>query len=259
MDVIPQWLASRHWPDVEKDAGGLAGPARPEVLIIGGGFGGLRAALGFSHAPVHVTLIDRSNHHVFQPLLYQVATAMLSPADISGPIRGITRHQKNTDVVLADVTGIDVERHLVFTHDLAGAYDRTFSYDYLIVATGARTSYFGHEDWATLAPSLKTLEDAIAVRRKILLAFEAAEAEIEHDPEKARRLLTFVVIGGGPTGVEMAGAIAEVAREALVQDFRRIRPASARVLLVEAGPRILSTYPEELGEKADGEALPAGR
>jgi NADH:ubiquinone reductase (H+-translocating) len=250
MDTIPQWLASRHWSDVENDAGELAGPALPEVLIIGGGFAGLRAALGLRHAPVHVTLIDRSNHHVFQPLLYQVATAMLSPADISGPIRGITRHQKNTDVVLAEVTGIDVKRHLVFTHDLAGAYNRTFSYDYLIVATGALSNYFGHEEWATFAPSLKTLEDAIAVRRKILLAFEAAEAEVEHDPEKAHTLLTFVVIGGGPTGVEMAGAIAEVAREALIQDFRRIRPASARVLLVEAGPRILSSFPEELAEKA---------
>jgi NADH dehydrogenase len=250
MDIIPQWLASRRWPAAVKDAGRLPGPAVPEVLIIGGGFGGLRAALRLGHAPVHVTLIDRSNHHVFQPLLYQVATAMLSPADISGPIRGITRHQQNTDVVLAEVTGIDVDRRLVFTRDLAGAYNRTFSYDYLIVATGAQSNYFGHEDWAAFAPSLKTLEDAIAVRRKVLLAFEAAEAEFEHDPEKARRLLTFVVIGGGPTGVEMAGAIAEVAREALVKDFRRISPASARVLLVEAGPRILSAFPEALSHKA---------
>jgi NADH dehydrogenase len=223
---------------------------RKRVVIIGGGFGGLRAARGLRHSPVDVTIIDRSNHHVFQPLLYQVATAMLSPADISGPIRGISRHQRNTEVALADVTGIDTERQLVFTHDLAGAYDRSFPYDYLIISTGAVPSYFGHDEWADFAPGLKTLEDAIAIRRKVLLAFEAAEAEMAHDPEKARQQLTFVVIGGGPTGVEMAGAIAEVAHDALIKDFRHIDSASAHVVLVEAAPRLLLTYSETLAQKA---------
>jgi NADH dehydrogenase len=224
----------------------------PEVVIVGGGFGGLRAAHALRHAPVHVTIIDRSNHHVFQPLLYQVATAALSPADISGPIRGIVRRQKNTEVVLAEVTHIDTGRQQVYTHDLAGSYDRTFPYDYLILATGAEGSYFGHDDWAEYAPGLKTIEDAIAIRRKVLLAFEAAEAEMERDPEKAKALLTFVVVGGGPTGVEMAGAIAEVARNALVKDFRHISPASARILLVEAAPHILAAFPQSLAEKAKG-------
>jgi NADH:ubiquinone reductase (H+-translocating) len=223
---------------------------RKQVVVIGGGFGGLRAAHGLRHAPVDVTIIDRSNHHVFQPLLYQVATAMLSPADISGPIRSIARHQRSTEVALADVTGIDTERRLVFTHDLAGTYDRSFPYDYLIISTGAEPSYFGHDEWASFAPGLKTLEDAIAIRRKVLLAFEAAEAEMAHDPEKARQLLTFVVIGGGPTGVEMAGAIAEVAHDALIKDFRHIDSAAAHVLLVEAAPRLLLTYSGTLAQKA---------
>jgi NADH:ubiquinone reductase (H+-translocating) len=228
------------------------GPAvdRKQVVVIGGGFGGLRAARGLRHTPVDVTIIDRSNHHVFQPLLYQVATAMLSPADISGPIRGIARHQRNTEVALADVTSIDTKRRLVFTHDLAGTYDRSFPYDYLVISTGAAPSYFGHDEWAEFAPGLKTLEDAIAIRRKVLLAFEAAEAEMGHDPEKARQLLTFVVIGGGPTGVEMAGAIAEVAHDALIKDFRHIDSASAHVLLVEAAPRLLLTYSKALAQKA---------
>jgi NADH dehydrogenase len=175
---------------------------------------------------------------------------MLSPADISGPIRSISRRQKNTEVVLADVTAIDSERRVVFTHDLTGAYDRSFPFDYLIVSTGAMPSYFGHDEWAEFAPGLKTLEDAIAIRRRVLLAFEAAEAEMAHDPEKARQLLTFVVIGGGPTGVEMAGAIAEVAHDALIKDFRHIDSSSAHVLLVEAAPRLLLTYSEALAEKA---------
>jgi NADH dehydrogenase len=175
---------------------------------------------------------------------------MLSPADISGPIRSTTRHQRNTEVALADVTGIDIERHLVYTHDLAGTYDRSFPYDYLIISTGAVPSYFGHDEWADFAPGLKTLEDATAIRQKVLLAFEAAESEMAHDLEKARRLLTFVVIGGGPTGVEMAGAIAEVAHDALIKDFRHIDSASAHVLLVEAAPRLLLTYSEALSQKA---------
>ena len=251
MATISKRSSARRWPKAQESTSEPAQPTVPEVLIIGGGFGGLRAALDLRHAPVHVTLIDRSNHHIFQPLLYQVATAMLSPADISGPIRGIAGHQANTDVVLAEVTGVDTECRVVHTHNLAGAYDRSFAYDYLIIATGAETNYFGHEDWAAFAPGLKTLEDAIAVRRNILLAFEAAEAETTHDPERARRLLTFAVIGGGPTGVEMAGAIAEVARQTLIKDFRHIRPASARVLLIEAGPRILAPFPEALARKAE--------
>ncbi|PWT75212.1 MAG: FAD-dependent oxidoreductase, partial [Chloroflexi bacterium] len=239
--------SAAHGQDAENH--GLA-KDRKRVVVIGGGFGGLRAARGLRHAPVDVTIIDRSNHHVFQPLLYQVATAMLSPADISGPIRGIARHQRNTEVALADVTSIDTKQRLVFTHDLAGTYDRSFPYDYLIISTGAVPSYFGHDEWAEFAPGLKTLEDAIAIRRKVLLAFEAAEAEMGHDPEKARQLLTFVVIGGGPTGVEMAGAIAEVAHDALIKDFRHIDSASAHVLLVEAAPRLLLTYSEALAQKA---------
>jgi NADH dehydrogenase len=247
MDTRRGRTSAAHEHDAESH-----GPAkdRTRVVVIGGGFGGLRAARGLRHAPVDVTIIDRSNHHVFQPLLYQVATAMLSPADISGPIRGIARHQRNTEVALADVTSIGTKQRLVFTHDLAGTYDRSFPYDYLIISTGAVPSYFGHDEWAESAPSLKTLEDAIAIRRKVLLAFEAAEAEMVHDPEKARQLLTFVVIGGGPTGVEMAGAIAEVAHDALIKDFRHIDSASAHVLLVEAAPRLLLTYSEALAQKA---------
>jgi NADH dehydrogenase len=247
MYTMSRRAGAAHRQDAEDH--GLA-KDRKRVVVIGGGFGGLRAARGLRHAPVDVTIIDRSNHHVFQPLLYQVATAMLSPADISGPIRSIARRQRNTEIALADVTGIDTKRRLVCTHDLAGTYDRSFPYDYLIISTGAVPSYFGHDEWAEFAPSLKTLEDAIAIRRKVLLAFEAAEAEMVHDPERARQLLTFVVIGGGPTGVEMAGAIAEVAHDALTKDFRHIDSASAHVLLVEAAPRLLLTYSEALAQKA---------
>ena len=216
--------------------------ARPRVVIVGGGFGGLRAARALRHAPVAVTVIDRMNHHVFQPLLYWVATAGLSPADISDPIRGILSGQRNAEVQLGEVTGVDVEGRQV----LVG--ERAVPYDYLIVATGAWHSYFGHDDWEQEAPGLKSLADATSLRRRILLAFE--EAELEQDPARREALLTFVIVGGGPTGVEMAGAIAELARHALVRDFRHINTASARILLVEAGPRLLPAFSEDLASRA---------
>jgi NADH dehydrogenase len=216
--------------------------AVPHVVIIGAGFGGLRVARALGDAPVRVTVIDRNNYHLFQPLLYQVATAALSPADISAPIRHILRKQKNTTVLMAEVTGIDRQRRLVFTPD------SSIAYDYLVIATGASHSYFGHDEWAPYAPGLKSIVDATSLRRKVLLAFETAE--METDPEKVRSLLTFVLIGGGPTGVEMAGAIAELAHKALATDFRHIDPTSARIILVEAQPRILPVFPEALSEKA---------
>jgi NADH dehydrogenase len=214
---------------------------QPRVVIVGAGFGGLHAARALKNAPVQVTVIDRRNHHLFQPLLYQVATAGLSPADISAPIRSILKGQANTSVVLAEVTGIDVQEQRVIMHD------KSVPYDYLIVATGARHSYFGHDEWETYAPGLKTIPDATAIRRQILLAFESAE--IEPDLEKRRILLTFVLVGAGPTGVEMAGAIAELAHKALASDFRTIDPASARIILVEAMPRILAAFPESLAKR----------
>lgn len=215
---------------------------RPRVVIIGAGFAGLSAARALKDAPVDVTVIDRNNHHVFQPLLYQVATAVLSPADISAPIRHILRNQKNTTVILAEVTDIDKEQQLVWTAD------RTISYDYLIVATGASHSYFGHDEWAPYAPGLKSIVDATYLRRKVLLAFE--KAEVESDPERQKALLTFVLIGAGPTGVEMAGAIAELAHAALARDFRHIDPRAARIILVEALPRILPVFQEKLSASA---------
>ena len=215
---------------------------KPRVVIVGAGFGGLRAARGLRNAPVDVTVIDRNNHHLFQPLLYQVATAGLSPADICAPIRSILKRQANTSVILAEVTGVDLQEQRVLMHDKA------VPYDYLILATGARHSYFGHDDWEPFAPGLKSIADATTLRRNILLAFEAAE--VETDPVKRSALLTFVLVGAGPTGVEMAGAIAELAHKALTSDFRHIDPASARIILVEAGPRILATFPERLARKA---------
>ncbi len=216
--------------------------AVPRVVIIGAGFGGLQAARALGHAPVKVTVIDRNNHHVFQPLLYQVATAGLSPADISAPIRGVLRKQKNTEVLMAEVAGIDTQEQWV----LLG--DRSVAYDYLVIATGAHHNYFGHDEWARYAPGLKSLEDATALRRKVLAAFE--QAEMEPDDEKRKALLTFVLVGGGPTGVEMAGAIAELAHKALASDFRHINPRSANIVLVEATSRILGTFPEKLAQKA---------
>jgi NADH:ubiquinone reductase (H+-translocating) len=207
-------------------------------VIIGAGFGGLDAARALADAPVRVTVLDRHNYHVFQPLLYQVATAALSPGDIASPIRWILRHQQNVQVLLADARGIDPSGRLVLT-------DREpVPYDYLIVATGAAHAYFGHPEWERWAPGLKTMDDALEMRRRVLLAFEAAERE--SSPEAQRRLLTFVIIGGGPTGVELAGALAEIARQSLRDDFRSIRPESARIVLLEGGPYLLGTFPEKL-------------
>ena len=214
----------------------------PRVVIVGAGFGGLQAARALNRVPVDVTVIDRSNHHLFQPLLYEVATAVLSPADISAPIRNILKKQTNARVILAEVTGVDLHQQRVLIHD------RSVPYDYLILATGARHSYFGHDAWEPFAPGLKSIPDATAIRRKILLAFEAAE--IEPDLEKQRALMTFVLVGAGPTGVEMSGAIAELAHKALASDFRNIDPTSARIILVEAAPRILTAFPEVLAKKA---------
>jgi NADH:ubiquinone reductase (H+-translocating) len=214
----------------------------PHVVIVGGGFGGLEAAKALRDAPVRITLIDRRNHHLFQPLLYQVATAVLSPADIAQPIRAVLRDQENVEVVLAEVEAIDpASREVVLD-------DGRIGYDYLIVAAGANHAYFGHDEWEPLAPGLKTLEQAIDIRRRILLAFE--EAEQERDPVRRQALMTFVVVGGGPTGVEMAGAIAEIARFSLAKDFRHIDTRDARVILVEAGERLLSTFPEKLSRRA---------
>jgi NADH dehydrogenase len=211
---------------------------RPRVVIIGGGFAGLTAAKALGKTPVDVTVIDRRNHHLFQPLLYQVATAALSPADIATPIRSILRRQSNTTVVLGRVTGIDTGARLVTIEA------RRIPYDMLIVATGARHAYFGHDEWERVAPGLKTVEDATAIRRRILLAFERAETE-PNETER-RRLLNFVVIGAGPTGVELAGSIAELGKVALAADFRNINPQAAQIMLVEAGPRILAGFPPSL-------------
>jgi NADH dehydrogenase len=216
--------------------------AEPRVVIVGGGFGGLTAAKALARAPVHVTLVDRTNHHVFQPLLYQVASAGLSPADIASPIRSILAHQPNVHVQLATVTGIDlVSKRVVLS-------DGEIPYDYLVLAAGARTNYFGHPEWEPHAPGLKSLDDAIEVRRRTLLAFERAERVT--DESERRRLLTFVAIGGGATGVELAGAFAELRRFVLREDFRSIHPEEARVILLEAGPRILPSFAEELSRKA---------
>lgn len=214
--------------------------ARPRVVIIGGGFGGLNAAKALRKADVDVIVLDRKNHHVFQPLLYQVAAAALSPSDIASPIRWILRRQSNVGVWLSDVHHIDTARRVVVLKDDPGEV----SYDHLIVAAGVTHSYFGHDDWRAHAPGLKTLEDALDIRAKVLRAFELAE--IERDPAEQRRLLTFVVVGGGPTGVELAGALAEISRHALVNDFRTIDPETARIILIEGGAAVLQTYPAPL-------------
>jgi NADH dehydrogenase len=216
----------------------------PKVVIVGAGFGGLAAAKRLAGKRVDVTLVDRRNHHLFQPLLYQVATAALSPADIAVPIRSIFADARNVTVLLDEVTGIDATRSHIFL-------DRTgrLAFDWLILATGARHSYFGHDHWAKHAPGLKSIEDALDIRRRVLLAMELAETET--DAERRKQLLTFVVIGGGPTGVEMAGSIAELARRSVSRDFRSITPHCSRVMLVEAGPRILPTFPPDLSAKAE--------
>jgi len=217
----------------------------PRIAIIGGGFGGLDAARTLRHAQVEVTLFDRHNYHLFQPLLYQVATASLSPGDIASPIRWILRRQKNIRVLLADIRAIDAAANRLVLADEPSQHEE---YDYLILATGAAHAYFGHPEWSDRAPGLKTLDDALDIRRRVLLAFEAAERE--HDPEARRRLLTFVIVGGGPTGVELAGALAEIARQSLRRDFRSIRPESARILLVEGGSSLLAAFPDRLREAA---------
>ena len=218
-----------------------AAAARPRIVIIGAGFGGLMAAKTLKGAPADVTLIDRHNYHLFQPLLYQVATAGLSPAQIAAPVRSILRGQSNVTVRLGRVTGVDMAARRVELEK------ESLPYDWLIVATGARHAYFGHDDWEQFAPGLKKIEDATAIRREILMAFERAENAADNE---RHRLLTFVVIGGGPTGVEMAGAIAELAKTALAKDFRHIDPRQTRVILVEAGPRILTSFPESLSASA---------
>jgi len=217
-------------------------PAHPRVVIVGAGFGGLSAAKALRRAPFDVTLIDQHNYHLFQPLLYQVASAALSPGDIASPIRHILRDQQNANVVLARVSGVDVARREVL------AEGRRIPFDTLVLATGAQHAYFGHDDWATHAPGLKTIDDATYIRRHILLGFE--KAETEPDAAERKRLLTFVIVGGGPTGVEMAGAIAELANRALAADFRAIDPRSARIILVEAAPRLLTPFDPSLSEEA---------
>jgi NADH dehydrogenase len=214
----------------------------PRVVIVGGGFGGLNVAKGLKRAPVAVTLIDRRNFHLFQPLLYQVATGGLSPANIAAPLRWVLSSQANCEVALAEVVGFDLDDKRVITDQ------EDFCYDFLVVAAGSRHSYFGKDDWARLAPGLKTIEDATAIRRRIYQAFE--HAEFNHDPDERRALLNFAIVGGGPTGVELAGALAEIAREALKYDFRHINPADARIMLIEAGARVLEAYPEDLSAKA---------
>lgn len=215
---------------------------KEHVVIVGGGFGGLYAAKRLKDAPVDVTLIDRRNHHLFQPLLYQVATGELSPADIASPLRRLLKGQRNTRVLLAEVTGFDVARRQVILRNGA------VSYDTLVVATGSGNHYFGNDHWQQWAPSLKTVEDATEIRRRIIAAFEAAE--VAGDPDTVRSWLTFVIVGGGPTGVEMAGAMAEIARETLKHEFRSIDPSDARILLVQSQDRVLPTYPPDLSARA---------
>lgn len=209
----------------------------PRIIVVGAGFGGLETVRALRRAAADITVIDRQNHHCFQPLLYQVATAALSPAEIAWPIRHILRTQKNTTVLMEDVLGVDPARKVLITNF------GEMPFDYLVLATGAMHSYFGHDQWAPFAPGLKRIDDGTRIRRQILIAFE--KAEIATDSEAQRRLLTFVIVGGGATGVEMAGAIAEIARQTLAMDFRRIDPRNARIVLVEAGPRLLPAFPPE--------------
>lgn len=217
-------------------------PTTPHVVVIGGGFGGLNAARALNDKPVRVTVVDRRNHHLFQPLLYQVATASLSPADIASPIRAILRKQDNATVLLAEAKAIDLDRKEVVLED------ERLEFDYLILAAGARHSYFGHDEWEERAPGLKSLEDALEIRRRVLLAFE--DAERASDETERDRLMTFVVVGGGPTGVELAGALGEISRYTLARDFERIDPTWAKIYLLEAGPRILPMFPEKLARRA---------
>lgn len=215
----------------------------PHVVIVGAGFGGLEAAKALKKVPVEITIVDQNNFHLFQPMLYQVATAGLSPSDIATPVRAVLRNQENATVLMAKVVGVDTRQHRVLLQD-----DQALHYDYLILATGATSNYFGHQEWARCAPGMKTMDDAIAVRRLVLSAFEVAERE--PDKEKRQALLTFVLVGGGPTGVELAGAIAELARHALKGNFRHIHPTCARIVLVQGGTQILKGFPVSLARRS---------
>src|ERR1700693_6145595 len=221
--------------------------SQPKIVIVGGGFGGLAAAKALRNVPAKIILIDRTNHHVFQPLLYQVATSVLSPGQIGSPIRGILRNQKNTTVILGEVTGVDKDQKCVFVSD-ADRENVSITYDYLIVATGVSHNYFGHDEFEEFAPGLKSLAGAVEIRNKLLQAFELAEAE--EDPSRHRDLLTFVLVGAGPTGVEMAGAMSVLVRSTLKSEFRRIDPASARIVLVDMAPRVLPPFSENLSKVA---------
>jgi NADH:ubiquinone reductase (H+-translocating) len=237
--ILPQFRRKRQQVLIDPDA-------RARVVIVGGGFGGLQAAKALADAPVQVTIVDRRNHHLFQPLLYQVATAALSPADIAQPIRSVLRRQPNVDVVLAGVDAVDVTaKEIILDEDQQAG---RLPYDYLILAAGAHHAYFGHDEWEPNAPGLKTLEDALDIRRRILTSFE--EADREPDPAQRKALMTFVVVGGGPTGVEMAGAIAEIARFSLARDFRHIDTRDARVILIEASTELLAAFPDRLSRHA---------
>jgi NADH dehydrogenase len=228
----------------------MNGKRIPQVVIIGAGFGGLNAALKLAHYPVRITLIDRRNHHTFQPLLYQVATAGLSPGEIAAPIRWIMAGRRNVEVLLEEVHDFDLERRVV---ELA---DRDLPYDYLIVAAGASHAYFGHDEWEPLAPGLKTIEDALEIRRRVLLAFELAERQAAIGEGQVQ--LNFVIVGGGPTGVELAGTLSEIARRALTHEFSSIDPKRTRIILLEGGPRILPAYPEDLSRSAEAQLRELG-
>src|SRR5271169_6807989 len=220
----------------------MTGKEIPRVVIVGAGFGGLNAARTLARAPVRITVIDRKNYHTFQPLLYQVATAGLSPGEIAAPIRSILRSHKNIEVLMTEVTGFDLGRHIVETSDVE------VPYDYLVVAAGAGHSYFGHDNWEPYAPGLKTIEDALEIRRRVLLAFELAERQAATGETGSP--LNFVVVGAGPTGVELAGTLAEICRHALAHEFRSIDPARTHIVLIEGGPRVLPAYSEDLSRSA---------